>query len=223
MSGRHIDTRMDRRSAVKWMLVAFGSLHGAPAASANPAPVAPGPGADSATAIQGYGKDPDLLRVYQPGELWPLTFTRAQRGSARWLADQILPAAGSAPAAGTLSVHDFIDEWVSAPYAPCRADRGVILEGLDWLDSHSRAVHARPVGELPRESGQALMDLLADSGQGVVSGAPEGFFGRFRKLVAIGYFTTPVGMQDLGYVGNRPTDSFDGPPEAALRGAGVKV
>jgi len=43
------------------------------------------------------------------------------------------------------------------------------------------------------------------------------------KRELYGYFTTPVGMEDLGYVGNRPTDSFAGPPEAALRMAGVKV
>ncbi|MCB1685334.1 MAG: gluconate 2-dehydrogenase subunit 3 family protein [Pseudomonadales bacterium] len=231
MIGRHIDTRMDRRSAVKWMLVAFGSLHGAPGALAggsvaertNPATVAPAAAIESAATLQGYGKDPDLLRSYVPGELWPLTFTRTQRAGARWLAEQILPAAGSAPGAGTLGVHDFIDEWVSAPYDPCRADRAVVLEGLDWLDTASRARHGHPVEELPADSGRAVMELLADSRRAALDGAPAGFFGRYRKLVAIGYFTTPPGMQDLGYVGNRPTDSFEGPPDAALRKAGVKV
>lgn len=228
MSGQHIDVRMDRRTAIKWLLVAFGGLHGAPGALAG-ASVSTGAGGasaagtDSAPSIPGYGKDPDLLRSYLPGELWPLTFTGHQRASARWLVDQILPAAGSAPAAGTLGVHDFIDEWVSAPYEPCRADRALILEGLDWIHTEVRGAGGRGIGDLRQEAREAMLETLAHPGPGIAGGVPEAFFGRFRKLVAIGYFTTPAGMQDLGYVGNRPLDRFEGPPEAALRMAGVKV
>ena len=38
------------------------------------------------------------------------------------------------------------------------------------------------------------------------------FFRRFRNLTATGFYTTPVGMKDLGYVGNLPSATFDGPP-----------
>ena len=42
--------------------------------------------------------------------------------------------------------------------------------------------------------------------------AASKFFRRFRNLTSAGFFTTPVGMKDLGYVGNVPLATFDGPP-----------
>ena len=47
------------------------------------------------------------------------------------------------------------------------------------------------------------------------------FFSKFRDLTAGGFYTTPVGMKDIGYTGNVPLDKFDGPPLEALRKAGL--
>ena len=47
------------------------------------------------------------------------------------------------------------------------------------------------------------------------------FFAKFRDLTAGGFYTTPVCMKDIGYVGNTPLAKFDGPPLEALRKAGL--
>jgi len=47
------------------------------------------------------------------------------------------------------------------------------------------------------------------------------FFAKFRDLTAGGFYTTPVGMKDIGYVGNVPLERFDGPPIEALEKAGL--
>ena len=47
------------------------------------------------------------------------------------------------------------------------------------------------------------------------------FFAKFRDLTAGGFYTTPVGWKDLGYVGNVSLEKFDGPPLAALKKAGL--
>ena len=47
------------------------------------------------------------------------------------------------------------------------------------------------------------------------------FFAKFRDLTAGGFYTTPVGMKDIGYTGNTPLAKFDGPPLAALKKAGL--
>jgi hypothetical protein len=47
------------------------------------------------------------------------------------------------------------------------------------------------------------------------------FFKRYRDLTAGGYYTTPEGMKDIGYVGNVPLPSFDGPPPEVLRKLGL--
>src|SRR3989440_426353 len=68
---------MDRRTSIKWVLAASAAwpLSGKHAARADPAPTG-----------RGYGTDPNLLAVYHPGELWPLTFTAPQRRLAGILA-----------------------------------------------------------------------------------------------------------------------------------------
>jgi hypothetical protein len=62
-----------------------------------------------------YGGDPNLLKVYEPGDLWPLTFTDAQRKTASVLADVIIPKDRLGPAATEVAVPAMIDEWISAP------------------------------------------------------------------------------------------------------------
>ena len=47
------------------------------------------------------------------------------------------------------------------------------------------------------------------------------FFARFRDLTAGGFYTTPIGMKDIGYTGNVVLDRFDGPPLEALKKAGL--
>jgi hypothetical protein len=49
----------------------------------------------------------------------------------------------------------------------------------------------------------------------------QDFFKRFRHLAAGGYYTTPQGMRELGYVGNTPSATFDGPTPEALKHLGL--
>ena len=48
-----------------------------------------------------------------------------------------LPADERSPSAADLACHDFIDEWVSAPYPRQQRDRKIILAGLNWLDQQA--------------------------------------------------------------------------------------
>ncbi len=125
-----ISTRMDRRDAIKWMLTAAASVailkRDGLAADA------------SAATIGGYGTDPNLLKEYKPGELWPLTFDDAQRRTAAVLCDVIIPQDAKSPSASTLHVHEFIDEWISAPYPDQQKDKAVVLEGLAWIDAEAQ-------------------------------------------------------------------------------------
>src|SRR6266403_920716 len=101
----NISQRMDRREAIKWMLAAtatMSALQGRSFAAHRP--------------VAGYGTDPKLLEFYQPGDLWPLTFTEHQRRTVAALCDVIIPADDKSPSPSQLHVPDFIDEWISAPY-----------------------------------------------------------------------------------------------------------
>lgn len=204
--------RMDRRLAIKWMLAA-----GAGAMLADPfylaASEAAGTPAPPAVPARGYGIDPDLVKPYTPGDYWPLTFTDAERRTSTVLSDVIIPAEGGWPAASSVGVPDFLDEWVSAPYPSSVADRKTITEGLAWIEAESSRRFGKGLSDASGDQRASLcMDLSAEAPANSPLEAGSKFFKRLRNLVAVGYYTTPVGMKDLGYVGNVPLARFEGPP-----------
>jgi len=213
--------RIDRRAALKWM----GAVVAAAAVTDKllGAPKEPG-----AKAIEGAGKligtDPVLNKTYAAGELWPLTLTPAQRVAAIALIDLILPPDNPATdkLASQLGVQDFIDEWISAPYENCAADKPVIVSGLDWIDAEAGRRFQKKFTELDEAQKCRIADDIC--GKTPVKKefkAQQQFFGRFRSLAAGGYYTTPQGMKDVGYVGNVPSVDFAGPTPEALKHLGL--
>ncbi|RXK56781.1 gluconate 2-dehydrogenase subunit 3 family protein [Oleiharenicola lentus] len=209
------ESRLDRRAALKWMIAAGATL----AAAGGPMRAS---GQAAPPATKGYGTDPLLNKEYAPGDVWPLTMTDAQRRTAAALCALIIPAEGGVPSAADLKVHDFIDEWISAPYPDQLRDRETVLEGLVWLNRESRARFGEDFAALTEVQQSAIADDICDA----VTAKPdhrEGarFFAKFRDLTAAGFFTTPEGMKDVGYVGNTPLIEFKGPPPEVLAKLGL--
>jgi len=205
--------RMDRRTALKWVLAAS-------AAMALDPQFARGQGAKP--AAKGYGTDPDLMRHYKPGELWPLTFTDAQRRTAAALCDVIIPADSESPAASAVGVVDFLDEWVSAPYPEQVEDRDIVLPGLAWIDAEAVKRFGKSFDGLGEAQTTAICDDICHTAEAKPEFKPAArFFATFRDLTAGGFYTTPPGRQDLRYVGNVPLATFDGPPPEVLKQAGL--
>jgi len=208
--------RIDRRTAVKWMLTAAAGAM----ALGRPGLASAGPAAPPAP--RGYGLDPDLTQEHKSGDLWPLTFTESQRRTAAALCAFIIPAEETSPSAASLGVHDFIDEWISAPYPDQQRDRPVILAGLGWIDDEARRRFGRGLAELDEKQMAAIGDDLCHAPEAKPAFAEAArFFARFRDLAAGGYYTTPAGMKDIGYVGNAPQAEYKGPPPEVLRQLGL--
>lgn len=205
--------RMDRRTALQWMLAATATM-----AARDPRLLA----ADAAPVkARGYGPDPVMVKVYKPGDVWPLTFSEPQRRTASALCDVIIPADASSPSASAVGVPDFLDEWISSPYPAQAGDRRVILEGLKWIDEESARRFSKTFTELSPEQQIAICTDLAASKPSPALKKGAAFFKRFRDLAAGGYYTTPEGMKAIGYVGNMPSGTFEGPPIEALRHVGL--
>jgi hypothetical protein len=179
--------------------------------------------AESAPAPTPYGTDPRLAdKIYRAGELWPLTFTPAQRALATCLCDTIIPADAMSPSASAVGVVDFIDEWISAPYPEQQADRATVLQGFAWLDAESSRRFSKATVALDTQQLHAICDdicYVRKARSGFVDAAK--FFMRFRDLTTGGFYTTPAGRKDLRYVGNTPLTHFDGPPLEVLKKAGL--
>jgi hypothetical protein len=170
--------KIDRRTALTWI----GVVGAATAVAAGVVVYGPKVGGEKVEA-KGYGTDPKLVEPEKAP--WPRLLSDNELQAAAVLADFILPATATAPAASALGIPDFIDEWVSAPYPDQVKDRDLIRDGLKKL------------GREP-DAGK-LKALQAAGGE---------FFKRFRYLTVGAYFTTEAGFKDIGYIGNvsRPSD-----------------
>ena len=188
---------LDRRTAMRWTASVAAALSGTAAFGALPQGV---------PEAKGYGVDPKLIDATVP---WPRICTPAQRRAIALICDYILPASDDAPAATAIGLHEFIDEWVSAPYPQQVADRALIFAGLFKMDDRARAAGALSFAE----GGPAIQLLVLD---GLATGDDPQFFGRIRALVIGGYYTTEAGFQDIGYIGNQALDSYPGPSQAVL-------
>lgn len=220
---------VDRRHALKIMaVVAAAPALGSCAPGEGGGDAAPGAGATSASGqpasnpkAAGTPWDPDLLNPTVP---WERTLGTDELETLASLCDVIIPADERSPSASAVGAHDFIDEWVSAPYDGNRADQVLVRGGLLWLNREA----ARRFGE-----GRRFRDLMADEQHAICDdiryreeAAPEleaqaRFFDKVRDLTSTAFWTTEEGMQDLGYVGNVPLPRWDPPPEAVLRHLGL--
>lgn len=180
-------------------------------------------GAEVALAAEGYGTDPELNKVYSPGDVWPLTLTEKQKEAATALADVMLPADDLGPAASELRVVDYVDEWVSAPYPSQKNIRPGILKGLDWLDAESGKRFGKVFAGLEAGQQTAICDDICDDGK-VKAEFKEAarFFKNFRSLAMGAYYSTPEGWKAIGYVGNTALLTFDGPPPEVLDKLGLE-
>ena len=162
-----------------------------------------------------------MVRIYAPGDVWPLTLTDPQRRTTHALCDLILPADDSSPSASAVGVPDFIDEWISSPYPAQVGDRSTILNGLKWIDEESQRRFNKLFADLAIDQQTALCDDIASLKPKPALTKAASFFKRFRDLAAGGYYTTPEGSKAIGYTGNMPSATFDGPPVEALKHVGL--
>lgn len=198
--------RISRRESIKWVITASATVS-----------LLSTRGFGASSVARGYGQDPKLLEPYKPGDLWPLTFTKVQRLAAVALCDVIIPADEKSPSASQVSVHDFIDEWISAPYPKQQEDRKVILDGLSWIDNESKKRFKNVFASVSDDQKHRICDDICyepKAKPGLTKAAQ--FFNRFRDLTAAGFYTTPEGMRDIQYLGNVPLTKWDGPPPEVL-------
>ena len=97
-----------------------------------------------------------------------------------------------------------------------------IRGGLGWLDHESRRRFSRSFLEGTDADRRAVLDDVAwperaapEMSQGVA------FFSAFRDLVAAGFWSSRVGVEDLSYQGNTYVAEWTGCPPEVLAKIGV--
>ena len=134
------------------------------------------------------------------------------------LCDIILPATTTAGSATEAGVHEFIDFIVKDMTQHQLPLRG----GLMWLDLESNKRFNTSFSNCSQVDQLAIVEDIAypDKVSEEYSHGAK-FFDLMRDLTLTGYYTTKMGIDDLGYKGNVP-NAWDGVPEEVLKDHNVE-
>src|SRR6266513_5069220 len=87
--------------------------------------------------------------------------------------------------------------------------------GLFWLDGFCTDRHANVFVECTPEQKKEVLDLIAfrkNAKQDVAISQGVAFFSFLRRLTCDGFYTSKIGIADLGYIGNTSVREFPGCP-----------
>lgn len=140
-------------------------------------------------------------------------FTEHELSTIAILADVIIPAddvSGSATDAGVPAFIEFIVKDIPEYQIPMRG-------GLKWLDMQSHRRYGQVFLHCDEPQRLDLITAIAYPAKAAAEVMPGvAFFNLMRSLTASGFFTSQIGVEDIGYMGNRP-GNWDGVPEEILR------
>lgn len=164
-----------------------------------------------------YGRTEDEKLRDKMLEAQPPFFSEGELLSLGALIDIILPAddiSGSASDAGVLDFISFIVKDMKSHQAPLRS-------GLGWLNRESMARFDQSFNNLPESNMISIIDDVAYPEETKNEHKPgENFFSLLRNLTLTGFYTSQIGIKDIGYMGNRP-NFWDGVPDDVLKKHGL--
>ncbi len=144
-------------------------------------------------------------------------FNKHEMATIAVLSDIIIPkddVSGSATEAGVPDFIEFIVKDMPNYKTPMRG-------GLRWLDLESAKRFEKAFVDCDSKQQLAIVDDIAypekakpEMQQGVA------FFNLMRNLTATGFYTSQIGVEDIGYVGNRP-NQWNGVPDDVLKQYGL--
>lgn len=140
-------------------------------------------------------------------------FNKHEMATIAVLCDIIIPADEVSGSATDAKVPDFIEFIVKDKPQNQTPMRG----GLRWLDMQSNKNFEKPFIDCSKQQQLSLVDQIAyplkakaEMKQGVA------FFNLMRNLTATGFYTSEIGIKDIGYKGNTP-NQWTGVPADVLK------
>ena len=198
---------MDRRKSLK--LIATGAV-------AVPAAIAGCTSGDQKTTektaepVFNLDRNPDELKYEKELLAKEKFFTEHEMATITILSDIIIPkdaVSGSASEAGVPDFIEFIVKDMPQHQVPLKG-------GLRWLDLYCLKQYDKTFRDCTAAQQIELVDQIAypDKAKPAMSQGVQ-FFKLMRDLTATGFYTSEIGVKDLGYVGNQPNQWNGVPPE----------
>ena len=147
---------------------------------------------------------------YNKKQLAEKFFNEHEMATIVLLGDIIIPKDDKSGSASDAKVGDFIEFIVND-----MPDHQVPMRGgLRWLDLQMLNKYEKPFKDCTSEQQIAMVDQIAypkkakpEMAQGVK------FFNLMRNLTVTGFYTTRIGYDDVGFVGNKPNQWNGVPPD----------
>ena len=144
--------------------------------------------------------------VYKPKGLNAHEYRTLQK-----LADFIIPSDERSPGASAAGAPEFID--LLASQNPQLL--AIYTGGIAWLDYTMQRRYSSDFVSAKLEQQTALLDLIAyRKNESAELGPGIKFFEWARRMVADAYYTSPIGIKEVGYMGNTAVSKFEVPQEA---------
>ncbi len=143
------------------------------------------------------------------GKYTPKYFSAPQYATLIALCDFIIPKDEKSGGAVEAGAPEFIDLLTS------ENPEYQLKLGLFWLDGFCTDRHANVFVECTPEQKKEVLDLIAfrkNAKQDVAISQGVAFFSFLRRLTCDGFYTSKIGIADLGYIGNTSVREFPGCP-----------
>jgi gluconate 2-dehydrogenase gamma chain len=162
---------------------------------------------EAAQHVHGVAADEKTAHgVYKPKGLNAHEYKTLEK-----LADYIVPAdggSGGAVAAGA-------PEWIDLMASENPQLLAIYTGGIAWLDHAMERRYTADFLSASAEQRTAMLDLIAyRKNESPELGPGIKFFEWARKMVVDAYYTSPIGIKELGYIGNTALSKFEVPQEA---------
>src|SRR5260370_41224433 len=144
--------------------------------------------------------------VYKPKGL-----NAHEYGTLQKLADFIIPSDERSPGASAAGACEFID--LLASQNPQLL--AIYTGGIAWLDHTIERRYSTDFLSAKPEQQTAVLDLIAyRKNESPELGPGIRFFDWARRMVVDAFYTSPAGINDIGYMGNTAVSKFEVPQEA---------
>lgn len=139
-------------------------------------------------------------------------FTDHEMATITILADIIIPKDEVSGSASDAKVPDFIEFIVKDMPEHQTPMRG----GLRWLDLQCLRQFEKSFKDCSEQQKIAMVDQIAYPDKAKAEMKPGvNFFNLMRDLTCTGFYTSEIGVKDIGYAGNKP-NQWNGVPEDVL-------
>ena len=205
---------MDRRKSIKTLIV--GGVSAGVIAEAckssdkkTPENIQKSEEANTAGSINRMAEEKEYEKQVAAGKF----FTEPEMATIAILADIIIPrdeVSGSATDAKVPEFIEFIVKDMPEHQTPMRG-------GLRWLDVQCLNRFEKPFKDCSHEQQMEMVDEIAwprKAKPGMEQGVA--FFNLMRNLTATGFYTSEIGVKDVGYIGNTP-NQWNGVPDDVLK------